>query len=70
MVTKINPMGTILHPTKHQGDIDAFKNEALGRPWTGPRTGHQMVGPNIEEFNRMKARINCTDKIHKIKLNK
>ena len=30
----------------------------------------EMVGPNIEEFNRMKARINCTDKIHKIKLNK
>ena len=34
-------MDTILHPTRHQDDIDAFNNEAVDRPRTGRRTGYQ-----------------------------
>ena len=31
MVTKINAMGTILLPTRHQNDINSFNNGAMGQ---------------------------------------
>ena len=49
MVTKINTMGTILLPTKHQNDIDSFNDGALGRSMDRASDGaSELVGPRLK----------------------